>query len=172
MSGDATLVKLDHVGKGKQIGAVGDAHLALGVGERLAAHFAHALLHHLAVPLGGADIGGEKGEQAPVEIGFVSGGADDFDDRIGLDIEVEAKESVKALAEIALVGFGQLAREVFANLGEEARQVEEAGGAVGQVGRGQIVADFAGGLAVAEFGLRQGKMDAEEIISGSSRACV
>jgi len=101
-------------------------------------------LDDLAVPFGGADVGGEEGAEAFGEVDFVAGGADGGDDVFGFYAEVEAEEAVEALGEIALVGLGESAGEMVANFREEAREVKEAEGGVREVGRGQVEEDFAG----------------------------
>ena len=72
-------------------------HLALGVVQGLAAHLAHAFLDQFAVPDVDAEIGGEKGFQADVEVRFVTGFPDAGDDLFGVDAEVEAEEAVEPL---------------------------------------------------------------------------
>ena len=147
VSWKAFLVKINHIGEGTEVGAVDEAHLDFGGFKRFAAHFALAHLDDLAVPLGGADVGGEEGAEAVGEVGFIVGGADRGDDVVGFDAEVEAEEAVEAFGEIALVGLGEGAGEVVADFGEEAREVKQAEDGVREIGRGEVEEDLAGVVA-------------------------
>jgi hypothetical protein len=147
---DPALVEIHQVGDAEDVGgAVGATHVGERFLEEITTGGRHAFLDVFAVPFGGAQVSGEKREQAAVDLVVTEVGVeafvDDFLHGRGVDAEVHAQETVHA----ALVVLGVAGREraalfhVFA-LRDEARQMQQTGGAVRLVGGGQLAEDFAG----------------------------
>src|SRR5690606_22758162 len=144
---DAAFVAVDEVGHADDLAdAIGAAHVGQRLGEDFAAGVGYAFLHQLAVPFLGLHVGGQQGAQSRLDRVVVGRLEDDFFHRGRIDAEVQAEETVEAALVVFRVALGQRSVRLHVGaLGEEARQIQQAGGRVRPVGRRQAGEHFAGG---------------------------
>jgi len=118
------------------------AHVGQRFGEEFAAHFSLSLMSDFSVPFHGVEVVREAFAEQAIKFDFVvTSSFDRGQHLLRVDAEVHRQESVKAAAEIFLIGLRQITSQVLTAFADKAWQVQQSTG-VRFEGRRQVETYF------------------------------